>query len=515
MNLNRVFRFIYFGFVGDDAGHRRASGTKLEPLAKLLKEYGIAIRHGVSLRNDEYHALMSVDLIYRFSNRPKIDDEHSNRWPVKYNFLRNVAMSRHTLNAWGIENIQFDFEQLNVFCGYFVTSGEHDETINRMTEFLEGKYTNDESEHHIKKSNDTEKSSNERAAIFIKDFVNLLSVELKEKSVSIYDELRLGERSLIESSHYIITAIALKLMSELSKKKQHNNFGVTFLNDDLFLFYFGVIKEELFYKRTVELINRLQAFVDMFVIGVCYNKNQQGARKKYILDVMHSALSECVGLQVEGVKVSVRQFVDKYNYSFFEYMSKNRFKMYSSRRWYNEIYHLAEKDKEYFGFVTTVMSFLPRKSNDVKRIVFLSRKALDKRVREKERGERIQLNVQVDSETVMMLEELEEELGRKKFEVVMAAVKMMYREYLRPSRSTGPDFGVKPDQINNILADEKQDSNSRKSVRPKKASAWNKKHSSSNNEIQDAPHPSTLLDSASENGVSTAPPEVQGGIALC
>jgi len=276
----------------------------------------------------------------------------------------------------------------------------------------------------------------------------------------------------------------------------------------LFLFYVELIGRDILSKRTEELFYRLQAFIDMFIIGVCYNKQQQAARKEYISDIVKSALNECVNLNVEYVMEDVRKFVDEYKHMFFEYVSNNRFKMYAGKKWYNELYHLAEKDEEYFGFITTVMSLLPRKSSDVKKIMSLSKKALAKRVKQKEEGKRIQLNVQVDSETMDNLERLEKKLGKKRFDVVIEAVKLLHRTHIRSSRSPGPDLGVKPDQINSILVDEKQDSNSRKRDRHQKVSPWNKKNPPSINEIQDAPHASALLDSVNENGANTAPPEV-------
>ncbi|WP_413164987.1 hypothetical protein [Aeromonas salmonicida] len=503
-DLNRSFNFIYFGFVGDsvDSGGRRGCGTRFNILEKILSEYGVAIKHGDHLANNEYRPLMSVDLMYRHSNKPKIDGEQSSRWPVKYCFLRNVAMSRSTLNAHEIENIQFDFEQLDVFFGYYKELGKHNETISEMTAFLGD----------IEKSNDIEEDPNERTAIFIKNFVYLLDSELKKKSVSLCNELKIGNHFLMKSSHYIITAIALKLISEISKKKPPSESGVKFLYDELFLFYVELMGKDILSKRTEELFYRLQAFIDMFIIGVCYNKQQQAARKEYISGIVKSALNECVNLKVECVREDVRQFVDEHGNMFFEYVSNNRFKMYAGKKWYNELYHLAEKDKEYFGFITTVMSLLPRKSCDVKKIMSLSKKALAKRVKEKEEGKRIQLNVQVDSDTMTKLKELEatSKNKEKRFDIVMQAVKLLHRLRMRPrpSRSPSKSLGVKPNQIDSISADKKQDSNSRKKNSSRRSPPWKNKSRPSDNAIEDTSNASASLDSTNENGASAAPPEV-------
>ncbi|WP_323947933.1 hypothetical protein [Aeromonas caviae] len=496
MNLNRVFNFLYFGFVGDDVGRRRSSDTKAEILINIIKEHGVTIHSGVSVNCDEYRALMSADLIYRYSNNSKIDENQSKRWQVKYCFLHNVAMNRETLSAHGIKNIQYDFEQLNVFLRYYNELGKYDETISEVTTHLKD----------FEKC--TEDNPNERAAIFLKSCVSLMDVELNKKSISLCNVLKIGDRSVMEYSHYIITAIAVKLMSEFSKTKPTGESGVRFLYGDLFSFYVEIIRKDIYSRRTDELINRLQAFIDMFLIGICYNKKQQDARRKYILDIIRSVPRECICLQVESVKNSVRQFVEKYGHSFFDYMSKNRFNRYSNRKWYHELYHLAGKDKEYFGFITTVMSFLPREHHDVKEIMSLSKKALGKREKEREKGKRIQLNVQVDSETMDNLERLEKTLGKKRVDLVMDAIKLLYRLRIRKSRSPRQDLGIKPDQVDSNQADEKQDSNSRKKNSSRRASPWNKKNRPSNNEIQDVPHASTLLDSVSENGASAAPSEV-------
>lgn len=496
MGLNRVFNFLYFGFVGDYVGRRRSSDTKADVLINIIKEHGVTIRRGVSVNGNEYRALMSTDLIYRYSNNSKIDEDQSKRWQVKYCFLYKVAMNRETLSAHDIKNIQYDFEQLNVFLGYYNELGKCDETISEVTTHL-----ND-----FEKC--TEDNPNKRAAVFFKNCVSLMDVELNKKSISLCNVLKIGDRSVMECSHYIITAIAVKLMSEFSKPKPTGENGVRFLDGELFSLYVEIIRKDIFSKRTDELINRLQAFIDMFIIGICYNKEQQSARRKYILDIIHSVPRECICIQVESVKGSVRQFVEKYGRSFFDYMSKNRFNRYSNRIWYHELYHLAGKDKEYFGFITTVMSFLPREHYDVKKIMLLSKKALGKREDEKVKGKRLQLNVDVDSETIDNLEKLEKKLGQKRLDVVMDAIKLLYRLRIRKSRTPKQDLGIKPDQVDSNQANEKQDSNSSKKNSSRRASLWSKKNPPSNNEIQDAPHPSTLLDSVSENGVSTAPPEV-------
>ncbi|MBL0640567.1 hypothetical protein JD527_17325 [Aeromonas veronii] len=493
MNLNRVFNFLYFGFVGDDVGRRRSGDTKAEVLINIIKECGVTIHRGVSVNCDEYRALMSADLIYRYSNNSKIDGDQSKRWQVKYCFLRNVAMNRETLSAHGIKNIQYDFEQLNVFLGYYNELGKCDETISEVTTHL----------NYFEKC--TEDSPNERAAIFLKSCVSLMDVELKKKSISLCNELKIGDRSVMEYSHYIITAIALKLMSEFSKTKPASEADVKFLYGDLFSFYVEIIRRDIFSRRTDELINRLQAFIDMFIIGICYNKKQQGARREYILGIIRSVPRESICLQVESVKNSVRQFVEKYGCSFFDYMHKNRFNRCSNRKWYHELYHLAGKDKEYFGFITTVMSFLPRERHDVQEIMSLSKKALGKREKEKEKGKRIQLNVQVDSETMANLERLEKKLGMKRFDVVIEAVTLLHRLKIRKSRSRRPDLGIKPDQMDSNQADDKRHSRQNNSLR---MSPWKNKKRHSNNEIQDAPHTSAFLDNVNENGVSTATSEV-------
>ncbi len=280
MNLNRVFNFLYFGFVGDSVGPRRYSDTKTEVLINIIKEHGVTIRRGVPVNYDEYRALMSADLIYRYSNNSKIDGDQSKRWQLKYCFLRNIAMNRDTLSAHKIKTIQYDFEQLNVFLRYYNELGKYGETISEVTTHLN--YF----------ENCTEDNPNERAAIFLKSCVSLMDVELNKKSISLCNELKIGDRSVMEYSHYIITAIALKLMSEFSKTKPTGESGVRFLDGDLFSLYVEIIRKDIFSRRTDELINRLQAFIDMFIIGICYNKEQQDARRKYILDIIRSVPRE-------------------------------------------------------------------------------------------------------------------------------------------------------------------------------------------------------------------------------
>ncbi|MGL5040409.1 MAG: hypothetical protein ACRC6D_09955 [Aeromonas sp.] len=453
MSHERFFNFIYFGFVGDAAMRRPA--IELPEARYLLSTSGLQIKAGSSLKKTELRALKSVYFLSKsLSERSRDDDEKDpDKWPEQTHFLRSMMISKNLETAFCIDKVKSDLDQFNVFCDYYIALSEQADSTEELQKFIRcfiSKIDEKDGQEEIKVSR------RKKHVAFIKTIADLLSHEINEKSYTLDSKLK------EKSHHYITTAIALKLMSDIGIKKSPTEekveYGVSTLHKELSSLYLKIIERAIFLNDTEELFTRLQAFIDMFILGVCYSKKQMEVRREYMSSIVESARIECLGLAVKSVSDRVGKLTDDYEGSFLEYMAKNRFNTYAKYQWYNELYRLAQNEKKYCEFIMVMMSFLPKKKFDVKKIITLSKKALEKRAHDKDARKTKQpdthavLNVKVKSETMSMLVELQTLLEITKLEAVMQAVELMHSKYSsslpprRRSRSSNTvSYGVTPD----------------------------------------------------------------------
>lgn len=489
MKCARVFNFIYNGFIGD----REVKLRHVSPLGELksiLKGFDISIDGREAIGTSQYMALMSVDLLHRFSVHSTADYQKSKPWPMQYNYLYYMGHSKKAASQSFLKRLIFDVEQINEIYAYY----EHLDLLNGdIAEWIKFTVLNDK----VYGLCETVEQKNK---VFTKCFVDLINNLLINKSYELPPLFK------SQSYSYINYAISINLMSSINSQTFIKNFGININKKHTLSFYLMLIKNDLISKDVSAIYDRLQAFIDLFIFGAYKYDEELKARRLFIEGVVKLTLKECACMKVEGVHKKISSLSD-YGDELLGYMTKIPFKKYESKQWYKDIYDVAIKKEQYSSFMIAMLSFMP-KNSDLNEILYKAGNALKERVNKRGySGGRRVLNVKVDSEIFNMLDDIQSEFGLNRLDAVMKAIRETHGAYFRKARAAGPSLGVKHDKINTNQI-RQQDSNSRKKNSPRRASPWSKKNPPSNNEIQDAPHASALLDSVSENGASTAPPEV-------
>lgn len=496
MKHARAFNFIYNGFIGDrDVNLRHVS--PLGELKSILKEFNISIDGREAIGTNRYMALMSVDLLHRFSVHSTADYQKSKPWPMQYNYLYYMGHSKKAASQSFLKRLIFDVEQINEIYAYY----EHLDLLNGdIAEWIKFTDLND-------KVYGLCENVEQKNKVFTKCFVDLINNLLINKSYELPPVFK------SQSYSYINYAIAINLMSSINSQSFIKDFGININKKHALSFYLMLIKNDLISKDVSAIYDRLQAFIDLFIFGAYKYDEELKARRLFIEEVVNVTLKKCACMKVKGVHKKISSLSD-YGDELLDYMTKIPFKKYEGKEWYKDIYELAIKKEQYSSFMIAMLSFMP-KNSDLNEMLNKAGNALKERVNKRGySGDRRILNVKVDSEIFNMLDDIQSEFGLNRLDAVMKAIRETHDAYFKKARAEGPSFGVKHDQINTNQINEKQKSNSRKRAGSKRTSAWSDTQSSSNNSTQDTQHDSVSspgLDihqiKVKENGISTAPLE--------
>ncbi len=106
MKYERVFNFIYNGFIGDREVKLRPVST-LSELKSILKLLGIKVDGREATRTNQYRALMSIDLLHRFSVYSETDYPQSKPWPMQYNYLYYMGCNKKSCITRTFEAYEF------------------------------------------------------------------------------------------------------------------------------------------------------------------------------------------------------------------------------------------------------------------------------------------------------------------------------------------------------------------------------------------------------------------------
>lgn len=482
MKYARAFNFIYSGFIGDREVKLLPASPRGE-LKKMLKALEVTVDGREAIGTSQYIALMSIDLLYRYSVHSETDYPQSKPWPMQCNYLYYMGHNKKTASQIILKRLNFDVEQINEIYAYYANlkslSGD-------IAEWIKFKDPNS-------KVYDSCESVEQKNKVFTKCFVELIYNLLINKSYEF--------PSVFKSQKYIYInyAIAINLIASINSQSFIENYGININKKHALSFYLMLIKNDLISKNVSAIYDRLQAFIDLFIFGAYKYDEELNARKLFIKGVVEATLQECACMKVEGVHKKVSRLSD-YGGELLDYMTKIPFRKYNDKQWYKDIYEVAIKKEQYSSFIIAMLSSMP-KNSDFNGILYKAGNALKERANKREySGERRVLNVKVDSEIFNMLDDIQSEFGLNRLDAVMKAIRETHEAYFRRPRTTGPSFGVKNDQIKTNQINEKQNSSSRKTMGTKRVSPWHNTKTSSNNAIEDTP--------LNEHGASTAPPEV-------
>lgn len=293
MKHARAFNFIYNGFIGD----REVKLRHVSPLGELksiLKEFHISIDGREAIGTSQYMALMSVDLLHRFSVHSTADYQKSKPWPMQYNYLYYMGHNKKAASQNFLKRLIFDVEQINEIYVYY----EHLDLLNGdIAEWIKFTDLND-------KVYGLCENIEQKNKVFTKCFVELINNLLISKSY----ELPPAFKS--QSYSYINYAVAINLMSSINSQSFIKDFGININKKHALSFYLMLIKNDLMSKDVSAIYDRLQAFIDLFIFGAYKYDEELKARRLFIEEVVKSTLKECACMKVEGVHKKISTLSD-------------------------------------------------------------------------------------------------------------------------------------------------------------------------------------------------------------
>lgn len=444
MEYERAFNFIYHGFIGDrDEKLRHVS--PLGELKAIMKKLDIAVDGREAIGTHKYMALMSIDLLHRFSVHSNVDYKQSKPWPMQYNYLYSMGHSGKKSSNIALKRLIFDVEQINEIYKHYDNMALLEGDIAEWVKFID---LND-------KMYDACENIDQRNKVFTKCFVELISNQLVNKSYELPETLK-SQRFI-----YINSAISIKLMSSINSRTFTQDFGVNINKKHVLSFYLMLIKNDLMLSDGSAIYDKLQVFIDLFIFGAYKYDDELKSRKLFIEEVVKSVFENCANMKVEGVHKKIIS-LSSYGAESLDYMIKIPFKKYKDNQWYKDIYDVAIREKKHSAFISVILSSMP-KNTDLDAILDKAKNALKERVNKREySGERRVLNVKVDSEIFNMLDDIQSEFGLNRLDAVMKAIRETHSYYFGKSRPKGTGAGVLIESGSEIASHRRKSSSTRK-----------------------------------------------------
>lgn len=444
MKYERVFNFIYNGFIGDREVKLRPVST-LSELKSILKLLGIKVDGREATRTNQYRALMSIDLLHRFSVYSETDYPQSKPWPMQYNYLYYMGCNKKAASQELLKRMSFDVEQINEIYSYYAQLYSLNSDLvesAKFTDYNDEIYSSCENPEQINK-------------LFTKCFVHLINEQILNKSFELPKAFKSQE--LI----YFNYAIAIKLMSSINDRFFTKDFGININKRHVLSFYLKLIKNDLMSKDVSATYDRLQAFIDLFIFGAYKYDDELNARKSFIEAVVKKTVEECAWAKVEGRHKKISS-ISSYGVESLEYMTKIPFRKYNGTQWYKDMYEVAVMERQYSSFIAAILSSMP-KNTDLDAILDRAINALKERVNKRGySGNRRALNVKIDSEIFDMLDDIQSEFGLNRLDAVMKAIRETHSYYFGKSRPKGTGAGVLIESGSDITSHRRKSSSTRK-----------------------------------------------------
>ena len=445
MKSYRVFNFIYNGFIGE----RQAKLLPVSPLDELksiLKVLGISVDGREAISTSQYRALMSIDLLHRFSVHSNVDYKQSKPWPMQYNYLYSMGHSEKKSSLNNLKRLNFDVEQINEIYAHYGKIKLLEGNIAEWVKFMD---LND-------KVYDACENIGQKNKVFTKCFVDLIYNQLLNHSYELPPELKL------QKFIYINHAIAINIITSIDSQSVIKNSGININQKHVLSFYLMLIKNDLMSKDVNAIHDRLQAFIDLFIFGAYRYGDELKTRREFIENVVSATFEKCAHMKVEVVYKKIISLSD-YGGECLDYMTKIPFRKYKDKQWYKDMCEVAILKGQYSSLIVAMLSFMPR-NTDLNEVLDKAKNALKERVNKREySGDRRVLNVKVDSEIFDMLDDIQSEFGlKKRLDAVMKAIREAHSYYFGKSRPKGTGAGVLIESGSKITSHRRKSSSTRK-----------------------------------------------------
>ncbi len=376
MKYQRVFNFIYFGFIDNELMNKKPT-IKMESLNRTLSQLEDAYEKHEGLYKYveiyKHAALMSADLLHRYLLEDVKSYKKARPWILPIDYMSLVKAEKDS-------NVEFKLPQVerstDVDCICFI----HETYIEKCNlleaakekldnENIPSKSAENKSEDAINQYNkfkailsqkDLVRVDSDRYPEFhklLELYVNFFQHEIEKSSLYIVDDFNNPELTL----HNRLLAINLIEKASFFKNHYPEEMGLNVKIKGLTEFFCHVVAGSLL---TSNLLPALQAFIDLLLFPILFkNETALASRKTYIEWVVREAHEEYKCIRVLRYQERIKTLADKHGEQLTNYIAKNICIKFSEKNWFCKMQDSAIKSGQHYDFVITALSLLPAKTN--------------------------------------------------------------------------------------------------------------------------------------------------------
>jgi len=370
MKYQRVFNFIYFGFIDNESMTKNPT-INVDKLNKTLNQLGDDYKNHEGLY--KHAALMSADLLHRYLLEDVRSYNETRPWILPIDYLNLVAAEKDG-------NAKLKFTPVEKSTDADCISFIHEHYINKheLFEIKKEKLDNEKNPPKdagnnaevitnpydrfkaILSSADRFSVGSDRYPEFYQLFelhVRLFEYEIEKSSLYIVDDFNHPDLTL----HNRMFAINLIEKASSFKKLYPEEMGLNVKVKGLTEFFCHVVAGSLL---TSNLLVVLQALIDLLLFPVLFNNETAlESRRKYIEWVMKETKIGYQNIRVPGHQKRIKTLSDKHGEKLTNYIAKNICSKFSEKIWFHKMQDTAIKSGQHYDFVITALSLLPEKTN--------------------------------------------------------------------------------------------------------------------------------------------------------
>lgn len=369
MKYQRVFNFIYFGFIDNESMTKNPT-INADILNRTLNQLGDDYKNHEGLY--KHAALMSADLLHRYLLENVRSYKETRPWILPIDYMNLVAAEKDgnaRLKCTPVE------KSTDADCISFI----HEHYINKY-EFFEIKKEKLDNEKNAPKDAgynaavitnpydrfkailspaDLVHVDNDKYPEFYKLFelyIKFFEYEVGKNSLHIADDL-----NYTDNLYYRM--VAVNVIEQVSSFKKHypEEMGLNVKVKGLTEFFCHVVAGSLL---TSNLLPALQAFIDLLLFPILFKSEAAlESRRKYIEWVMDETKMGYQHIRVFGHQERIKTLTDKHGEQLTNYIAKNICSKFSEKSWFCKMQDSAIKSGQHYDFVITALSLLPAKTN--------------------------------------------------------------------------------------------------------------------------------------------------------
>ncbi|MGL6447355.1 hypothetical protein [Aeromonas veronii] len=349
MKYQRVFNFIYFGFIDNESMTKNPT-INVDKLNRTLNQLGDDYKSHEGLY--KHAALMSADLLHRYLLEDVRHYKETRPWILPIDYMSLVVAEKDGNKDLKSHQIQ---RSTDVDCVCLI----HETYIAKceLIEIANHQYDEFKAILSLKELVRVDSDKYPEFYNLFELYIKFFDHEIEKNSLYILDNFNHPDLTLHNR------LLAINLIENLSSfKKIHlEEMGMNVKVKGLTEFFCHVVAGSIL---TPNLLPALQAFIDLLLFPILFkNENVLASRRQYIEWVVNEVHEECQNIRILRYQKRIKTLADKHGEKLTNYIAKNICIKFSEKNWFRKMQDSAIKSGQHYDFVITALSLLPAKTN--------------------------------------------------------------------------------------------------------------------------------------------------------